>query len=70
MLTLLYLDTENEKLLPIAASPWGLLNSVNECGSMPFLLAAVAVFLALLTLGSITEEGLCRWRDSVCLSSM
>lgn len=36
VITLLYLDTEMEKLLPIAGSPWGLVNSVNECCSIAF----------------------------------
>lgn len=66
MITLLYLDIETEKLLPIATSLWGPVNSVNECCSIAvFLLAAVAIFLDLLTPRSITER-LCGYRDFLC----
>lgn len=36
VITLLYLDIETEKLLPIAASPWGLVSSVNGCCLIAF----------------------------------
>lgn len=36
VITPLYLDIETEKLLPIAASPWGLVSSVNGCCLIAF----------------------------------
>lgn len=36
VITLLYLDIETEKLLPIAAGPWGLVSSVNGCCLIAF----------------------------------
>lgn len=64
----LRLDKEAEELLPMAASPRGLVNSVNARCSIAFLLAAVAVFLDLQTPSSITER-LCRCRDFLCFPS-
>nr|XP_021149707.1 uncharacterized protein LOC110362310 isoform X6 [Columba livia] len=65
---LLRRDVEAEELLPIAASPRGLVNSVNASCSIAFLLAAVAIFLDLQTPSSITER-LCRCRDFLCFPS-